>query len=80
MGVISDRLQALYKLRDRVALEIRAEQRRLLERGVSTADVNRPTAVSAGTVRRWARANGIDVGTRGKLGADVWAAYYKAHP
>ncbi|MGY1840239.1 MULTISPECIES: AAA family ATPase [unclassified Modestobacter] len=38
-----------------------------------------PTGVSTGVVREWARSAGYDVGERGRIPAEVWAAYEQAH-
>ncbi len=37
-------------------------------------------AVTAAQVRTWARSQGLDVPGRGKLRAELWDAYYCAHP
>lgn len=39
-----------------------------------------PRGPNPGIVRAWARANGYEVGTRGRLHRDIFTAYAEAHP
>lgn len=80
--VVTDRLQELYRLRARVDLEIRQEEHRARVYAgavITPVKLSANTRVAAVTVRRWAQANGIPVGKRGRIGEDVYAAYFKAH-
>ena len=40
----------------------------------------KPPAPEAAKVRAWAREHGMDVPQRGKLRAEIWAAWRMAHP
>lgn len=51
---------------------------RKVSRG-SGARTQRKARVGAGAVRDWARANGYEVSDRGRVPADVRAAYDRAH-
>jgi DNA polymerase-3 subunit epsilon len=62
-----------------------ATPRHAAETQTSSASVSPEAAPTASgpnpaAVRAWARANGIEVGTRGRLHQDVFDAYFAAHP
>ena len=66
------------KLRDALAKYVGAG-RRTAARGRRGASRSRGGATNAAAVREWARANGYEVSDRGRVPADVKAAYDAAH-
>lgn len=90
---VGTRLEQLHALRDRIALEIRAEERRLaLQRPAfevfakpgrknAVAEQLEQLGVTSRQVKEWALANGlIDEIKRGRIGAHLVDAYAEAHP
>jgi hypothetical protein len=86
------RLEQLYALRDRIALEIRAEERRLALQRPNFEVFKKPgrrnavetllddLGVTSRQVKEWAHATGlVDEVKRGRVGADLVNAYADAH-
>lgn len=88
------RLEQLYALRDRIALEIRTEERRLALQRPAFEVFKKPgrggknaverqldeLGVTARQVKEWAHATGlVDEVKRGRIGADLVTAYADAH-
>jgi hypothetical protein len=86
------RLEQLYALRDRIALEIRAEERRLSLQRPAFEVFKKPRpkhttelrleqlGLTSRQVKEWAHATGlVDEVKRGRIGADLVNAYADAH-
>jgi hypothetical protein len=68
------------KLRDALAQWVAAGRRTSGSRGGARRGRGRPSRASqAGDVRTWARANGYQVSERGRIAAEIQAAYNAAH-
>jgi Lsr2 len=68
------------KLRDALATWVAAGRRTSASRGGARRGRGRPSRASqAGDVRTWAKANGYQVSERGRISAEIQAAFAAAH-
>ncbi len=66
------------KLRDALAKYV-ANGRRVTQQRARRGSSRRSSGPSPASIREWARANGYEVSDRGRVSADVRAAYDSAH-
>jgi Lsr2 len=67
------------KLRDALAPWVASGRRTGGSRGNARRGRGRPSRAQAGDVRTWAKANGYKVSERGRISAEIQAAYNAGH-
>lgn len=81
-GAIRRRITDLENLRDRIDTELADQRARLRRIGLANTQAHRtivPEGIDPAKVRAWARRQGLTVGDRGRLPADVITAYIRSH-
>lgn len=78
---VTDRLQRLYALRDRITAEIARIEATTTRRVMAPRrpSPTQPAPPSASEVRTWARREGIPVSDQGRIRNEVREAYVDAH-